>query len=384
MNVDTFTRQIQVIHKRLDALYSEVTPSAELKPDLLPLTFKELGIASEELQTAIEELTIQNEELIIAQSAVSAERQRYEDLFQCAPDGYLVTNELGVIEEANRAAAELLNVSQRFLVGKPLIVFVAEQERQMFHRQLTLMQQVQRDRQITLQLLPRNGELIEVDLRAAAITDWQGKSMIRMCLRSRNTHQVEVASETNELISAERPKQIYLKGEIIPLQPKNIWQVCQGVVKLSTINEKGEEVLVGLAGAGMLFSSDLTSLKTYQAIALIEVELICFSLAEITTSPTLAQAFLPKITQRLQQTESLLAISGHRHVKDRFAQLLQLLKQEVGEPVAQGTRLSVRFTHQDFADACSTTRVTITRLLGKLQKQGQIFLDSKNHIILVD
>jgi CRP-like cAMP-binding protein len=49
-----------------------------------------------------------------------------------------------------------------------------------------------------------------------------------------------------------------------------------------------------------------------------------------------------------------------------------------------GTRLNVRFTHQDFADACSTTRVTITRLIGKLQKEGEIKVDSKNHLILVE
>ena len=46
--------------------------------------------------------------------------------------------------------------------------------------------------------------------------------------------------------------------------------------------------------------------------------------------------------------------------------------------------MSVRFTDQDFAEACSTTRVTITRLLGQLQQQGRITLDSQNHIILRD
>ena len=64
--------------------------------------------------------------------------------------------------------------------------------------------------------------------------------------------------------------------------------------------------------------------------------------------------------------------------------LLLLLKQEIGQPVPQGTRMSVRFTDQDFAEACSTTRVTITRLLGQLQQQGRITLDSQNHIILRD
>jgi CRP-like cAMP-binding protein len=79
-----------------------------------------------------------------------------------------------------------------------------------------------------------------------------------------------------------------------------------------------------------------------------------------------------------------LAIAGRRRVQDRFQELLVLLKQEIGQPVADGVRLSVRFTHEELASACCTTRVTVTRLMGNLQQQGKICLDSKHHIILKD
>jgi CRP-like cAMP-binding protein len=135
----------------------------------------------------------------------------------------------------------------------------------------------------------------------------------------------------------------------------------------------------------MPFGSSLTSLTTYQAIALSpNVELVCISLAEIGTSPGLSQALLPQISDRLRQTETLLAISGKRHVKDRLDYFLLFLKKEFGQKVAEGTRLSIRLTHQELADACCTTRVTITRLLSKLQQQGKITFDSKHHIHLTD
>ncbi len=386
MNVDVFTQQIQVMHRRLDALYQGVGPSAQLQPELLPLAFKELGTASEELQVAIEELLLKNEELALAQTSLEVERQRYQELFEFAPNGYLVTDELGTIKEANRAAAKLLNIPARFLVGKPLVIFVAEEERQLFHWQLSWLQQAKREQDLKVRLFPRNGEPFDAVLTMATASNWEGKPMVRICIRNLTIgKRAEVLIETNGFNdSQERPKHIYLKGEIIPLKPKTIWQVCKGIVKLSTMSEKGEEVLVGLAGPGMPFGSDLTALQTYQAIALSEAQLVCFSVTDIAASPVLAQILLPKINQRLQQTESLLAISGQRHVKDRFYRLLQMLKQEVGQPVTQGSRLGVRFTHQDLADACSTTRVTITRLLGKLQEQGRIVMDSKNHIILVE
>ncbi|HBY80229.1 MAG TPA: PAS domain-containing sensor histidine kinase, partial [Cyanobacteria bacterium UBA11148] len=49
-----------------------------------------------------EEVRLQNEELIVARQAIEAERQRYRELFEFAPDGYLVTDIYGLIQEANR------------------------------------------------------------------------------------------------------------------------------------------------------------------------------------------------------------------------------------------------------------------------------------------
>jgi CRP-like cAMP-binding protein len=182
------------------------------------------------------------------------------------------------------------------------------------------------------------------------------------------------------IIIQQRP---YFKGDIIPLSPGTYWQVCQGVVKLSTICETGEEVLVGLLSSGMVFGTDLTALPTHQAKALAEVQVVSFSLTDTVSAPQLAGSIFPQISQRLRQTELLLAISGRRQIHERFYQLLQLMKQEIGQPVELGTRLNVRFTHQDFADACCTTRVTITRIIGRLQAQGTIKFDAKNHIIII-
>jgi cAMP-binding proteins - catabolite gene activator and regulatory subunit of cAMP-dependent protein kinases len=50
--------------------------------------------------------------------------------------------------------------------------------------------------------------------------------------------------------------------------------------------------------------------------------------------------------------------------------------------VPDGTRLNVRLTHQDIAAAIGTTRVTVTRLLGKLKHQGCLSRDKSHHLIL--
>lgn len=184
--------------------------------------------------------------------------------------------------------------------------------------------------------------------------------------------------------SEERRLHFYAKGELIPSMPEGVWQVCKGIVQLSTLYPSGEEGLLGWVGPSMCFGPWLSFLQTYQAKALSDVYVMWFSQSEIETSPTLCQQLLPQLNRRLRQMEALLAIAGLRRVEERLHQLLLLLKQEIGQPVPQGTRLSIRLTHQDIAGAIGTSRVTVTRILGQLKQQGTIALDPKRYIIIKD
>ena len=114
MNLDNFTKQVEGINIRLEDLYRGVKTNVPISSEVMPTALKELGIVSEELQVALEELQQQNEELRLAQIAAEAQRQRYQELFEFAPNGYLVTDDQGIIQEANCVAANLFNVSQRF------------------------------------------------------------------------------------------------------------------------------------------------------------------------------------------------------------------------------------------------------------------------------
>lgn len=174
----------------------------------------------------------------------------------------------------------------------------------------------------------------------------------------------------------------YAKGEEIPLVSQGVWQVCQGLVQLNTLCQNGEEVWLGWAEPSTFFGQWFSILRTYQAIALSDVQVMWYSLAEINSSPRLAQILLPQMVRRMRQAEAMLAISGQRRVEDRLQLLLLLMKQDLGQQVPEGTRLDVRLTHQNLANAIGTTRVTVTRLLNKLKNEGAITIDSDRYIIL--
>ena len=83
-----------------------------------------------------EELRAQNEELFQTQAAVENERKRYQELFEFAPDGDLVTDIHGNIFEANQAAVKQLNTPLAALVGKPITDFVHPQDKMSFCAEL--------------------------------------------------------------------------------------------------------------------------------------------------------------------------------------------------------------------------------------------------------
>lgn len=386
MNVEMFAHQVKSLHGRLAELYRHATTSVQAEADLLlPAAFKELGTASETLEVAREKLYQQIEELATTRSRLEAERDRYQELFNLMPNACLVSDTQGNIHQANRAAATLFNVEQSFLVDKLLVSLILPEDHQAFRSKLTRLQHCECVQEWTVRMQPRNGQPFDAAVSVNPVRDLEGKLVaLRWIVRDITiAKRAELALLSHEYDPTEdRPRHFYSKGEAISLEPQTIWLVCQGLVKLSTMSETGEEVLVGLAGPSMPFGSSMTSLPTYQATALSnDVQLVGISLEEIAASPRLNQALLPKISQRLRQTELLLAITGNRQVKDRLYYLLLWLKKEFGQTVAKGTRLSVRLTHQDLADACGTTRVTVTRELSKLQQQGKITFDSKHHIV---
>lgn len=176
--------------------------------------------------------------------------------------------------------------------------------------------------------------------------------------------------------------QLYEKGDEIPLLDPGIWQVYRGVVQLSKINHNGKEVALGWATANSAFSNWWNERHSYRAVALSSVYVRCYSPKEIEQTPLLARQLLAQLSDRLIKSEQFLAITGLRKVEERLWQLLLILKQEMGQGVGEGTRLQIRFTHQNLADIICTTRVTITRILGEIQQKGWIDIDGDRHIIV--
>ncbi|MEH1818149.1 MAG: EAL domain-containing protein [Nostoc sp.] len=167
MKVDEFSQQIEQLRSQIQEILQCDGTKPNSQQEIVTGAFEELNTAMEKLLTASDKL----EE---ARAAIEKERQRYQDLFEFAPYGYLVTNTVGTIQEANHVAAILLGIPQKYLVGKPLIIFIAQQYQQSFSSQMNNLQELI-NWEINLQ--PSRGKPFPVSVKASVIYDLEGKQL---------------------------------------------------------------------------------------------------------------------------------------------------------------------------------------------------------------
>ncbi len=182
--------QVDIVGERLQALSERAAASPD-GSGLLAEAVEELSLALEELQVAGEELHEQNEQLILAEQELEAERRRYRELFEFAPDGYVVTDAEGVISAVNQAASMMFGHEAQYLVGKPLPVFVPPEEVRDFRRGLARLRKTgqARDWEVTIQ--PREGQRFPSRITTAVIHDAAGTVVgLRWLLRDVTTRKL--------------------------------------------------------------------------------------------------------------------------------------------------------------------------------------------------
>lgn len=89
--------------------------------------------ALHELRVHQIELEMQNEELRQAQTDLSLERERFFDLYDMAPVGYISVSEQGLIVQANLTAVQLLGCSRQQLLNQRFSHFIAAQHQDSYY-----------------------------------------------------------------------------------------------------------------------------------------------------------------------------------------------------------------------------------------------------------
>ena len=119
-----------------------------------------------ELQVHQIELEMQNEELLRTRLDLQFARDRYADLYDFAPVGFLTLNLCGEILEANLTACQILEVERKALIHQKLEAFVLAPDQSMFrHHFQNVVQRHSKDVSEVLRLR-HNGEHFLVRLQS--------------------------------------------------------------------------------------------------------------------------------------------------------------------------------------------------------------------------
>lgn len=128
------------------------------------------------------ELEMQNAELRRVQVELDAARARYFDLYDLAPVGYCTISERGLVLEANLTAATLLDVARNALVGRPIVRFVREEDRDIYYLLGKRIFDTGAPQTCELRMTKRDGTTFWAHMAAAPAQDDDGSPVCRVVM----------------------------------------------------------------------------------------------------------------------------------------------------------------------------------------------------------
>jgi CRP-like cAMP-binding protein len=161
------------------------------------------------------------------------------------------------------------------------------------------------------------------------------------------------------------PKDLrFERGQFIPSNGNAYWLIQEGFIRTLTWDIDGTVTTLGIWGAGDVISHNFSAISPYEIECMSPVRAMLVS-----PDRNLTQILL----SHCRCTEELLSITHTRQISNRLIKLLQWLGNRFGQPTIEGAlRITLRITHQQLAEILGTTRVTVTRLLGVLQKENVV------------
>lgn len=128
------------------------------------------------------ELARQNDDLRRAQIAAEASRDRYRDLYEFAPVGYLTLTTEGLVAQLNLTAAKLLGRPRRALQGKSLALLVADYDQDRWQRFLASVRENEAQDSVEVDLTRGDGTVFYAQLDCLRMSDRSTGAELRVAL----------------------------------------------------------------------------------------------------------------------------------------------------------------------------------------------------------
>ena len=147
-----------------------------------------------ELRVKQIELEMQNDELRRAQRELEASREKYFDLYEIAPIGYVTLNGKGVILESNLTAATLLGQERNRMVGLPLTRFISAEDQDIYYSHYKRLLETREHQECKVRMPRGDGTQLWARLESVAASGIDGDLASRTAIRD-ITKRIEAEEE---------------------------------------------------------------------------------------------------------------------------------------------------------------------------------------------
>ena len=169
----------------------------------------------------------------------------------------------------------------------------------------------------------------------------------------------------------------FAPSELIPLETDFYWLLQQGIVKICTWTEEGHPITLGYWGEKDIVGQPLSLVYPCQVKCITQVQALFIPLQQ-------ADRVSDFIHHHVRQTEELLYIIRSDKMYDRLFKMLNWLGEKFGKKIEIGRLIDLHVTHQDLAEIIGATRVTVTKLINQLEREGFLSRPERNTIVLLN
>lgn len=153
--------------------------------------------------------------------------------------------------------------------------------------------------------------------------------------------------------------------------------IVSGRVKVTSVGDTGNEVLLDLVGRGQVFgelavldgeprSADVIAIEPTEVLTITRTVL----LAILREDPDIALHLLQVVCAKLRRTTQLLTETVFLELPGRLAHRIRLLATEYGKTTADGVRIEHGLSQQELADSVGASRERVNKQLRSWEQSG--------------
>ena len=190
---DNFSELRQRAEETFGSKSSDIEDITTLSPEDIQRLVYELRVHQVELE-------IQNENLRQSQVKLEELKDKYLDLYNFAPVGYITLNEKGLILEANLTIVRLLGVEKQSIMKMPFSHFITQEFGDVYHLHLQQVFETKSKQTCEINLVRKEGSHFYVKLESLPVQDENEKYNRCRTIVSDITERIKIETEREHLI----------------------------------------------------------------------------------------------------------------------------------------------------------------------------------------